>query len=118
MPVPTGNRMVEAQRPAVRTQRTTQRASFRDNPYTGIPWGQPGWPDDTSVTLDLTTEVFADYPAPFVNLAALAADGTYGDGNLAYNSGNDFTVGQYVVLEDESLAHYDTAAWAAGAAPA
>lgn len=115
MPVAPGNRMVSAQRPAKRFQRSGQRASNRDNPYTEINWGTEGWPDDTSIALDLTTEVFADYPAPFATLAALAADGTYGDGNLAYNSGANFTAGQYVVLQDESLAHYDTAAWAAGA---
>lgn len=117
MPVSATNRMVQAQRPTQRTQKS-QRDSFRDNPHTGVQWGETGWPDDTSVTLDLTTEVFGTYPAPFANLAALAGDGTYGDGELAYGSGADFTEGQYVRLDDNSLAHYNTDEWAEGAAPA
>lgn len=117
MPVSATNRMVQAQRPTRRTQKP-QRDSFRDNPHTGVSWGEAGWPDDTAVTLDLTTEVFGEYPAPFATLAALAADDTYGDGSLAYNSGANFTAGQYVLLDNDSKAHYDTAAWVAGAASA
>ena len=103
-----GTLQVLNQRPQSKDQRAGQRRSNRDNPYNGVVWGQSGWPDDTAVALDLTTEALGGFPGPFVNLAALAADGTYGDGNLAYNSGADFTAGQYVVLEDGSLAHYDT----------
>jgi hypothetical protein len=71
---------------------------------------------DVADELDLTFEVFAGaYPAPFANLAALKADGTYGDGNLAYNGGGNFTTGQYVTLEDASVAAYDTGVWTVGA---
>jgi len=113
----TGTLQVLNQRPQSKNQRAGQRRSERDNPYNGVVWGQSGWPDDTAATLDLTAEALGGaYPGPFVNLAALIADGTYGDGNLAYNAGGDFTAGQYVVLRDGSLAHYDTSAWVVGAA--
>ena len=120
MAVSATNRMVDIpQRPTARSQRSGQRTSFRDNPFNGNPWGQTGWPDAPGVALDLTTEVFAAYPAPFADLAALKADATtFGDGVLAYNAGANFTAGQFVVLGDASFAHYNTAIWVVDAAPA
>ena len=112
-------RMVQRQRPTKKPQVRTQRPDLRGNPdFSGEPWGSPNWPnDDADTALNLTQEIFGAYVnvAPFTDLAALKADAVYGDGNLAYNSGADFTVGQFVVLEDNSLANYATSAWSAGA---
>ena len=114
------NRMVENQRPTKRPQVRTQRPDERGNPdFSGEPWGSESWPDDwvTDSANNLTQEIWGTYVnvAPYDSLAELQADGTYGDGNLAYNSGADFTAGQYVVLRDNSLANYATSAWSAGA---
>ena len=127
------NRMVENQRPTKRPQVRTQRPDERGNPdFSGEPWGSESWPDDwvTDSANNLTQEIWGTYVnvAPYEkagqrfvqialydSLAELQADGTYGDGNLAYNSGADFTAGQYVVLRDNSLANYATSAWSAGA---
>ncbi len=38
-------RMVEKQRPAKRMQGRKQRLDYRGFPPTGLPWGQPGWPN-------------------------------------------------------------------------
>lgn len=67
--------------------------------------------------LNLTADVFGSSASAPANLATLQADGTYGDGNLTYNGGADFTTGQYVKLGDASLAHYASSAWSVGAAP-
>ena len=62
-------------------------------------------PDPNDVTqTNLGSTVYPD-------LAALKADPTVGDGNY---TGPAFTAGQYVVLGDESKAHYTAAAWSAG----
>lgn len=37
-------RQVTKQRPSVKPQGRVQRLSFRDNPETGIVWGQEDWP--------------------------------------------------------------------------
>lgn len=49
----------------------------------------------------------------FATLAALKADGTYGDGNTP--TGGEHTTGEYVVLGNGTKAHYASAAWSAGA---
>lgn len=110
-------RIVDNQRPTRRPQGRVQRASNRDNPaFSGLAWGQPNWPTGTADTAaNLTPEIFGVPIAPFANLAALAADGTYGDGSLTYGGGANFGAGQFVFLEDGSQANYDTAAWGAGA---
>ena len=112
-----GNRMQINARDEVRPQRSGQRPDYRSNPYNGVPNGTSGFPDDTSDADDLTAEAIGGfYPAPFSNLAALKADGTYGDGNLAYGSGADFAADKFIVLRDQSLAHYASSAWVVGAA--
>ena len=50
--------------------------------------------------------------AATASLSALQADPTHGDGG----STTAYTTGQYLVLGDGTCAHYDGAAWAAGAA--
>lgn len=110
-------RMVDSQRPTKRPQRTGQRVDKRGNPnFGGEPWGTTDWPADTADTAaDLTSSVWTDQRvAPFNTLALLAADATYGDGNLSYNAGANFGSGEFVYLADGSQANYDTSAWAAG----
>ena len=63
----------------------------------------------TSPADNRTSEITAT-----ADLATLKADGTDGDGNFG---GGAFTTGQYVVLDDNSVAYYDGAAWQAGVAP-
>ncbi len=110
-------RLIYKQRPTKRPQVRTQRPDHRGNPdFGGEPWGSVNWPVDTADTAaDLTPEIFGRRAAPFRTLAALQADATYGDGNLAYNSGANFGVNEFVYLGDGSQANYDTAAWSAGA---
>ena len=36
--------LILGQRPAAIPQRSGQRDAFRENPPTGVPWGQEGWP--------------------------------------------------------------------------
>ena len=116
MPVSATTRL-ESQRPQAVAQRTGQRPDFRGYPTTGVPWGQPAWEPDLADELNITYEVFGGVTvAPFANLAALKADATtYGDGVLTYLSGANFTTGQYVTLQDASIANYDTGAWFVGA---
>lgn len=105
-------------RPTQRVQRTGQRPSVRENPaFGGEPWGTTNWPVDTADTAaDITSTVWSGRRiAPHDNLTDLAADAVDGDGNLSYNSGANFTTGQFVYLRDGSTAHYNTAAWASGA---
>lgn len=113
-------RIVDNQRPTKKPQGRVQRTNNRENPaFSGVAWGQPNWPTGTADTADdLTSAIWPPLRiAPFADLTALAADGTYGDGNLAYNSGNDFSADEFVYLEDGSQAHYDTDAWVEGVAP-
>lgn len=106
-------------RPTKRPQGRKQRLSWRTNPLTGLTWGQANWPAPPAPVLDLTVAIFGETPAPFASLATLKADATtFGDGFLAYGAGADFTAGQFVTLGDASVAHYATAAWAVGVAPA
>ena len=109
-------RIIDNQRPSKKPQGRVQRTNSRENPaFGGLPWGQPDWPTGTADTAaDLTSSIWPPLRiAPFADLAALQADGTYGDGNLAYNSGADFTTGQFVYLEDGHQASYATSAWVA-----
>jgi hypothetical protein len=53
-------------------------------------------------------------PSSFANLAAIGADPTVGDGNL---TGFTFDSDEYVLLGDDSDAHYDGAIWVAGPMP-
>ena len=117
MPVSATTRL-ESQRPQAVAQRTGQRSDFRGYPTTGVPWGQPDWEPDVANELNITFEVFAGVTvAPFADLATLAADATtYGDGVLTYASGANFTEGQFVTLEDASIAYYKEDAWFVGAA--
>lgn len=117
MPVSATTRL-ESQRPQAVAQRTGQRSDFRGYPTTGVPWGRPDWEPDVANELNITFEVFAGVTiAPFADLATLAADATiYGDGALTYASGADFTEGQFITLEDASIAYYKEDAWFVGAA--
>lgn len=55
------------QRPAVKPQRGGQRLSYRDNPETGVPWGQPNLPSGTAPaplpkpTMSNTRKEIVDY---------------------------------------------------------
>ena len=118
-------RMVRNQKPTRKPQRTGQRPSQRENPsFSGEPWGSANWPSNIAdVTLNITELVFPGRRvAPFESLAALKASTTMGDGNgvFTYNAGASFSAGQYIILANNTQAHYigsATFAWSVGARP-
>lgn len=69
----------------------------------------PTIPDDPN---NISSSVFGA-TAPPADLAALKAHPTFGDGD--YSGTDPFPAGAYVVLGDDSKAHYDTDVWTAGA---